>query len=727
MMRREVALGLGFFALYVGFAAPGVEWLDAGELTLAGFTLGVSHPPGQPGYSLLVRAAALLPFGEVAFRANLLSAATTAAALVGACALVRAVFVSASPLPHLVSLIPAVVVGASPLVVEQATRAEVYGPALALCTWGATSALGYTRTGEARHAGIAAFLFALAATVHPLIAAVTALPFAAAILARPPYRRLLTVAPFALGLGLLGLLVYAYLPLRALAPDRALFVWGEPKDLPSLFDVVLARAYAGHFAAEGMAARLAGHVLLLGEGPGLCLLFLGTAGLVFGAVTRLRGALPMLCAILTLAAAAAAQGVFHPENPDVHGYLSPALPLLGAGLAVLLVFAHRLIAKSALPRATWIILALPLVGLALLGPYVHAEDRAARRTDDPLRYVDRTVLRLPPGPAIYVANSDHALFPALYERLVGGARPDVALVNQYLCTSSWFLAFVERALPDVFVPYLEDGGRRDALYARLVTGNLGAGHGVYGEEAPSPNAPYSASARGLSYRFHLGASSEEDLPFPHGLSYAGPLGRRIARHAGLLRARYELGRGRWLEAAQAAGVLERFDELARTKIARIPAGTRPLFEHLPALTPVFVFADWQAELVADDIAFFAGLEVPEPPADAPPERGLLVLWQRLLQSDPRAEARLASLPPEAGLGAAHMLLAHGQPEKAVATVRAVLVAHPRHLMAHIQLGQLLAELGQPQAAAQAWRAALAIDPTRHELRAWLERLSPSAP
>lgn len=732
MTRAEWALGLLFFALYAFFAAPGVEWLDAGELCAAGFSLGISHPPGQPGYSLLVRAAAFLPLGEVAFRANLLSAAATAGALLGVCALVRSLCLAGEVPYGLAALLPAILIGLSPLVIEQATRAEVYGPALALVTWGAVCAIRYVRSRQARHAHTAALLFALAATFHPLIALATALPFivailGVAILGRSPRRRLRTLIPLALVLGLLGLSTYAYLPLRTLAPHRALLVWGEPGSAASLLDVVLARAYAKNFAAGGVAERFAQHMLLLGEGTGLCLLFLGTSGLIFGAVTRLPGALPLLGAMLALVSAAAAQGVFHPENPDVHGYLSPALPLLGAGLAALLAFLWRVLARVSLPRAVSAGALLPVLALALLGPRVHALDAGPRRHDDPLRYTDRTLGRLPPGPALYVANSDHALFPALYERLVAGARPDVGLANQFLVKSTWFLTFLDRALPELFVPYLEDGGRKDALYARLVVENLRTGREAFGEEAPAPGAPYFASAHGLAYRYELGPAPPQNTPFPDDLRFSGELGRRIARQAGLLRARYETQGGRWLEAARAAGVLFRFDAVARAKIALIPAGTPPLWVHLPALTPVFVFADWQADLVADDIAFAAGLEVPDPPADAPRERHLLVLWQRLLLADPRADAKLRTLGSEARLGAAHMLMARGQPASAEATVRELIASKPRLAVAHIQLGQLLAQQGRNHEAAQAWRDALAIDPTANHLRAWIERLNPSGP
>jgi len=70
-------------ALYVVLAAPGVGWMDSGELTAAAWSLGGAHPPGHPAHSLLGKLASLAPLGEIAFRVNLLSGVAMAAALAG--------------------------------------------------------------------------------------------------------------------------------------------------------------------------------------------------------------------------------------------------------------------------------------------------------------------------------------------------------------------------------------------------------------------------------------------------------------------------------------------------------------------------------------------------------------------------------------------------------------------------------------------------------------------
>ena len=54
--------------------APGPLGGDAGEFQIAARVWGLPHPTGYPLYALLLKLWALLPFGSVAFRANLLAA-----------------------------------------------------------------------------------------------------------------------------------------------------------------------------------------------------------------------------------------------------------------------------------------------------------------------------------------------------------------------------------------------------------------------------------------------------------------------------------------------------------------------------------------------------------------------------------------------------------------------------------------------------------------------------
>jgi hypothetical protein len=66
---------------YVWTLAPSVTFWDAGEFLAASKALGVPHPPGTPLFVFLSHAwASIVPFGEYAYRVNLMTAVFSAAA-----------------------------------------------------------------------------------------------------------------------------------------------------------------------------------------------------------------------------------------------------------------------------------------------------------------------------------------------------------------------------------------------------------------------------------------------------------------------------------------------------------------------------------------------------------------------------------------------------------------------------------------------------------------------
>ena len=84
-------LFLGIFAVYAWTAYPTVAPRDSADLAVAALTASPAHPPGYPLYALLGKAwISLIPWGDPAYRLNLLSAA-------GGAGCVAAVFLPFSP------------------------------------------------------------------------------------------------------------------------------------------------------------------------------------------------------------------------------------------------------------------------------------------------------------------------------------------------------------------------------------------------------------------------------------------------------------------------------------------------------------------------------------------------------------------------------------------------------------------------------------------------------
>jgi hypothetical protein len=76
-----LAVFLIVLAGYVGTLGPTVTFWDAGEFIATSKILGIPHPPGTPLFLLLTHVwAGVIPFGEYAWRANLMTAVFSAAA-----------------------------------------------------------------------------------------------------------------------------------------------------------------------------------------------------------------------------------------------------------------------------------------------------------------------------------------------------------------------------------------------------------------------------------------------------------------------------------------------------------------------------------------------------------------------------------------------------------------------------------------------------------------------
>jgi len=132
-------LAVGLFAacltLYVQTLAPSVATLfdDSLEFPLVSYRLGIAHPTGYPLYTLLGKLFTLLPWHNVAWRVNLLSA--VAGALTVAFVYLVARQLVARRLP---ALLGAVALAVSPVFWSQAVVAEVYtltGAFVALLLW----------------------------------------------------------------------------------------------------------------------------------------------------------------------------------------------------------------------------------------------------------------------------------------------------------------------------------------------------------------------------------------------------------------------------------------------------------------------------------------------------------------------------------------------------------------------------------------------------------------
>lgn len=457
-LRTAVALAaaLGGFLLYLRTLAPSVLPADSGEFQFAAATLAIAHPPTYPLYTLVGRLAiALLPFGDAAYRVNLLSAVAAAVTLALLAALATRLAGSAGNGPGRAAMVAGGLVAAGSLAVSstwwsQATVAAVRTPTGAfvalllvlLVRWEAMAAADLAAgRGRASLRWLAlAIGFAL---THHLSAWMLVPAFAAFVLVRQP--RLLRDLPEIARLALLGaapLLVYAYLPLRAatgtpLEPPRAM-------DLARFKELVLAEGFRGDMFRYLHPALAGERLAILRELSVAQFGALGVALAALGALLALQRR-PLVGALLLAVYAINTFIAITYRAPVITDYLIPSYlaMALWIGLAVAgAAEAAGWLAGRLAPRAATLALVLAAVvggaGLwlpldRLLTSYTSLDSSSDRTMR---RFADEALAVAEPG-AIIFSDWHHA-------------------------TPLWYLRYVERVRPDLEIEYLAppEGGDR---------------------------------------------------------------------------------------------------------------------------------------------------------------------------------------------------------------------------------------------------------------------------
>jgi hypothetical protein len=221
-------VGLGALALYVLTLAPGVVTIfdDSLEFQLLAGRGAIAHPTGYPLYSILLSLIArLLPVGEIAYRANMLSALAAAGAIGLTYLVARAI--GARPAG---ALFASTLFALSPTFWSQATIAEVYSlhiltlaaMVLALLRWrqrwqvARAPAPGWRRPAGYRVLPLgAALLFGLGLAHHRMIVLWAPALLLFVLLYAPPLLRPGRHWVTLLAVVLAPLALYAWLPLRA--------------------------------------------------------------------------------------------------------------------------------------------------------------------------------------------------------------------------------------------------------------------------------------------------------------------------------------------------------------------------------------------------------------------------------------------------------------------------------------------------------------------------------
>ncbi|MGC2423797.1 MAG: DUF2723 domain-containing protein [Nitrospirota bacterium] len=205
----------GSFLVYLITVAPTVTFWDSGELISASWCLGISHQPGYPLFCIVGKLFSFLPFGNVAYRANLLSAFFSSFSLLALYFLL--IEISRRPvLAALAALLPAFMKAywSQAVVTKPLALNSLFVTLLAL-TWVLAAR---KKLSPERYFAASGLVFGLGVVNHQsLILYAPALIISWAVLQGPDLRQRLKLSTLSLFFIMLGLCVYLYLPIRATA------------------------------------------------------------------------------------------------------------------------------------------------------------------------------------------------------------------------------------------------------------------------------------------------------------------------------------------------------------------------------------------------------------------------------------------------------------------------------------------------------------------------------
>ncbi|MBU1879338.1 MAG: DUF2723 domain-containing protein, partial [Chloroflexi bacterium] len=431
------------FLLYLRTLAPGVIVGDAAEFQTILPTLGIAHPTGYPLYTLLGWLWTRMPFGEVAWRVNLLSA-VCGALTVGVVYLVADRWSSppfstpTPPLPlklggrggvrkarggvggsQVVAALTALAFAATPTWWDQCVMAEIYalGTLLAVTALYAVLRWGDDPARRVRWLWLAAGCMGLGLAHHRTIILVA--PALLAYILLTDWRIVRRPRDWlpALPLVLLPLALYAYFPLRWPALHD-----GQPMTGDQFRFLVLAEGYAPALrldAAVGTVApdRWAIYLRLVGEqfGPAAWLALPGVLWLLarrprLGIVTGLWYAATVLFGLAYFV-------------PDVSVFFIPAHLVLALWIGCTLWLAVRALARWPRLQVAGLTVAA-LLPLALVWTNLPAADLSGETAAQDW---GEMALSYPIRENAVIICDVHRLAPLNYLAHGAGRRPDLTL------------------------------------------------------------------------------------------------------------------------------------------------------------------------------------------------------------------------------------------------------------------------------------------------------------
>jgi len=425
------AVGLATLVSYLLTQNPGLSYTDSGELAAACATLGVAHPTGYPLFTLIGHAWTLLPWHSVIGGLNVLAAVFVSASVSMLFVVMLELRVS-----RYVAACSALLYGWTSIVWTQALSIEVYSLHAFLFTTTLYAALRSRNAAksEVRWFSMTALMFGLMLTNHLSSAflapglVMLALPAGAT---RSWWKRLATLA----SIGLVPLLLYAYLPLRS-AQDPPIN-WGMVhRSVDAFLYHVRGTQFGVWLFSDDAAAgkNLKAFLAMLPQ----AVAWVGLIAVAIGGIvtTRKERMTSLALVLLVMGNLGISLGY---SIPDIENYFLPSVivVVLLSGIGF-----DTLIRRFKIERFALALLALPLISAASVWK---AQDRSNDRAVE--AYTRMILDNAEPNAVIITHQWDFFCSAAWYLQTVEGVRPDVTIIDKELLRRTWYVPYLSYRYP----------------------------------------------------------------------------------------------------------------------------------------------------------------------------------------------------------------------------------------------------------------------------------------
>ena len=463
-------LAAAVFCVYLWTLCPTYYWGDTAELATAVATLGIPHPTGYPLYCLLGKAWTLmLPIGSIVWRLNVLSALFGSLAIACFYGFTRAI-----SLPRPLAVAVAGLLAFSSTFWQQCLLTETYTlAAFFTCLLLFLAARWRMRGCLGKDLRLLAVAYGFAMTSHQTNTLLMPGFLAFVLWSEPALRRLDTRAvrtewAKTIGLGLLPLLTYLYLPLRARM--HPLYNWGDPETPFAFYYHVTGRLFAAMMFHQKPI-----YVLdrLLTWAVNLPLefswLLVGLAALGLGLFWARQEHRP-LAALLTWILIADIGFVINYAIYNGYIYYIPCYLVMSACIGRGFLFLWQVLEPHLEPQKRPAFAAFGTICvLALVPMQAFSHRHVSLRNNWTCYDYGRNLLASVPAHGLLIENNDDtAAFGIDYLQLVEGRRPDVILIRRSLLSriydphhqawaNVWFLNDLKRRYPRLAALYPKQG------------------------------------------------------------------------------------------------------------------------------------------------------------------------------------------------------------------------------------------------------------------------------